>query len=118
MFSMQSANINVLGSGAVVASPDLNTPGGSYYYHWARDAALTMYTVLTTIPASESSNLDKYMQSYVGWVNKTHHADDSGNSIDSRIEPKFYIPTAKPYDGAWCATPSHRHFVKLTPERT
>lgn len=118
MFCMQSANINVLGSGAVVASPDLNTPGGSYYYHWARDAALTMYTVLTTIPASESSNLDKYMQSYVGWVNKTHHADDSGNSIDSRIEPKFYIPTAKPYDGAWCATPSHRHFVKLTPERT
>lgn len=102
MWGYFSANINVLGSGAVVASPDLNTPGGSYYYHWARDAALTMYTVLTTIPASESSNLDKYMQSYVGWVNKTHHADDSGNSIDSRIEPKFYIPTAKPYDGAWC----------------
>ena len=27
--------------GAVVAAPDYNTPGGSYYYHWERDGALS-----------------------------------------------------------------------------
>lgn len=36
------ANINIDGKGGVVASPDPNTPGGSYIYHWMRDAALTM----------------------------------------------------------------------------
>jgi len=35
-------NINIGGKGGVVAAPDTNTPGGSYYYHWERDAALTM----------------------------------------------------------------------------
>lgn len=35
-------NINIDGKGGVVASPDPNTPGGSYIYHWMRDAGLTM----------------------------------------------------------------------------
>lgn len=35
-------NINIEGKGGVVASPDPNTPGGSYIYHWMRDAGLTM----------------------------------------------------------------------------
>lgn len=35
-------NINIDGKGGVVAAPDTSTPGGSYYYHWMRDAALTM----------------------------------------------------------------------------
>lgn len=35
-------NINIDNKGGVVAAPDTNTPGGSYYYHWMRDAALTM----------------------------------------------------------------------------
>lgn len=40
------ANINIQGKGGVVAAPDPNTPGGSYYYHWMRDAALTMRTYM------------------------------------------------------------------------
>ena len=35
------ANLNIQGSGAVVAAPDYNTPAGSYYYHWMRDGALS-----------------------------------------------------------------------------
>ena len=35
-------NVNIEGDGGVVAAPDTKTPGGSYYYHWMRDAALTM----------------------------------------------------------------------------
>ncbi len=34
MMSYFMANIDIDGSGAVVASPDRNTPGGSYYFHW------------------------------------------------------------------------------------
>lgn len=29
-------------AGGVVAAPDYDTPGGSYYFHWERDGALTM----------------------------------------------------------------------------
>ena len=36
------ANLNIDGSGAVVAAPDTETPGGSYYYHWMRDAGLSI----------------------------------------------------------------------------
>lgn len=39
-------NINIGNKGGVVASPDTNTPGGSYFYHWMRDAALTMRTFM------------------------------------------------------------------------
>jgi len=30
----------------VVAAPDTSTPGGSYYYAWMRDGALSMRTYL------------------------------------------------------------------------
>lgn len=36
------ANLNISNKGGVVASPDTNTPGGSYYFDWERDAALSM----------------------------------------------------------------------------
>lgn len=39
-------NLNVDNNGAVVAAPDYNTPGGSYYFHWMRDAALSMRTYM------------------------------------------------------------------------
>lgn len=42
MHSNFMANINIDGKGGVAAAPDKNTPGGSYYYHWMRDAGLTM----------------------------------------------------------------------------
>jgi len=42
MYKNYMDNINIDNKGGVVASPDPNTPGGSYEYHWMRDAALTM----------------------------------------------------------------------------
>jgi glucoamylase len=42
MYKNYFDNINIDDKGGVVASPDPNTPGGSYEYHWMRDAALTM----------------------------------------------------------------------------
>jgi hypothetical protein len=46
MYQLFDVNINIEGKGGVVAAPDRNTPGGSYYYHWMRDAALTMRTYM------------------------------------------------------------------------
>lgn len=46
MYDSFLANINIDGKGGVVASPDPNTPGGSYYFHWMRDAALSMKTFM------------------------------------------------------------------------
>eukprot|EP00054_Salpingoeca_dolichothecata_P003368 m.26619 g.26619 ORF g.26619 m.26619 type:complete len:532 (+) comp13794_c0_seq1:72-1667(+) len=93
------ANIDIQGSGGVVASPDHNTPGGSYYYHWARDGALTMYTLFST--ADNASSVDSKMQDYVKWVLKVHGESDP-NNIDVRIEPKFNLPNGEPYTGGWC----------------
>lgn len=42
MFGYYRKNIDIQGLGGVVASPDNSTPGGSYYYHWERDGALSM----------------------------------------------------------------------------
>src|SRR5437763_14402352 len=34
-------------NGAVIASPDESTPNQNYYFHWTRDAALTMDVVVS-----------------------------------------------------------------------
>ena len=46
MYKLFDVNINIEGKGGVVAAPDHSTPGGSYYYLWMRDGALTMRTYI------------------------------------------------------------------------
>lgn len=46
MYSKFLDNIDILGLGGIVAAPDNSTPGGSYWYHWMRDASLTMRSLL------------------------------------------------------------------------
>jgi glucoamylase len=46
MYAYFDVNINIGNKGGVVAAPDRITPGGSYYYHWTRDGALTMRTYM------------------------------------------------------------------------
>jgi len=93
------ANINIDGSGAVVASPDNDTPGGSYYYHWERDGALSMEALLKT--ASSVAEVKTQLDSYANWVSKVQkEADPHGQPV--LTEPKYYIPNGSVYDGAWC----------------
>ena len=92
------SNINIQGRGGVAASPDPDTPGGSYYYHWERDGALTMRSIL------ESRDFDDYeptLKSYTQWVLNTFNAIPY-NKIDTRIEPKFELPYGEVYTGGWC----------------
>lgn len=93
-------NVNVVDNGAVCAAPDTNTPGGSYYYHWMRDAALSMRTYME-LNDYDYASIKHTMNKYVSWVSHVQHEyDPNGNSV--LIEPKFVIPTRKPYTGGWC----------------
>jgi len=93
------SNVNIEGKGGVVASPDNSTPGGSYYYHWERDGALTMRALQET--ADGSYDVASYMESYISWVLNVQSEDDP-NDIDVRTEPKYYLPDGKVFDEAWC----------------
>lgn len=93
------ANINIDDKGGVVAAPDQDTPGGSYYYHWMRDGALTMRSLQET-----SSNLTEYnyiLDKYTQWVLKTHDDADPNNQ-DVRTEPKFMLPDGEVFSDPWC----------------
>jgi len=93
-------NLNIQGSGAVVAAPDHNTPGGSYYYHWMRDGALSM-KVFMELNDLDYDKVKDYMTNYENWVRNVQRKTDP-NGIDVRIEPKFTIPDGSPYTGGWC----------------
>ena len=72
MNSFFEANINIQGKGGIVAAPDHSTPGGDYYYHWMRDAALTMRTYMEI----NDMNYDKIKEkakAYVGWVRRVQN---------------------------------------------
>ena len=93
-------NINIQGKGGIVASPDRSTPGGSYYYHWMRDAALTMRTYMEINDLSLSV-VEERMKAYVGWVKHVQSETDP-NGFDIRINPKFELPNGEVYVGGWC----------------
>eukprot|EP00339_Tiarina_fusa_P018567 CAMPEP_0117057448 /NCGR_PEP_ID=MMETSP0472-20121206/39891_1 /TAXON_ID=693140 ORGANISM="Tiarina fusus, Strain LIS" /NCGR_SAMPLE_ID=MMETSP0472 /ASSEMBLY_ACC=CAM_ASM_000603 /LENGTH=403 /DNA_ID=CAMNT_0004774353 /DNA_START=253 /DNA_END=1461 /DNA_ORIENTATION=+ len=91
-------NIDIQGLGGVVASPDNSTPGGSYYYHWERDGALSMNALQLITNYTE---FNSYLQSYVGWVLNVQNEPDP-NNIDVRVEPKYMLPYGDVYTGSWC----------------
>ena len=97
-FNYFIANIDINSTGAVAAAPDLNTPGGSYFYHWARDGGLTMDTLEFYTNSSFSL---KFSNDYVKWIKNIQSKVDP-NNIDIRIEPKYNIPSGTAYTGAWC----------------
>ena len=91
------ANLDVEDSGAVVAAPDDATPGGSYYYHWMRDAGLSIKAWMD-INDNDYNTVRDVLEPYLGWVSKVQQKNDP-NGIDVRIEPKFTIPDGEPYTG-------------------
>ena len=97
MTDLFEANVNINGSGAIVAAPDRNTgPGGSYYYHWERDGALTM-----TSRQVNNLTTPTELRAYSKWVAARQTMADT-HQIDVRTEPKYMIPDGSIFDGAWC----------------
>eukprot|EP01129_Flabellula_baltica_P000376 TRINITY_DN1039_c0_g1_i1.p1 TRINITY_DN1039_c0_g1~~TRINITY_DN1039_c0_g1_i1.p1 ORF type:complete len:504 (+),score=104.61 TRINITY_DN1039_c0_g1_i1:109-1620(+) len=93
-------NINIDGKGGVVASPDTNVNGGgSYYFHWERDGALSMnalWRIRRDVPDAEM-----LMKKYVEWVLTVQGRSDP-NGIDVRVEPKYTLPDGNVFTGGWC----------------
>ena len=73
-------NLNIDGSGAVVAAPDTETPGGSYYYHWMRDAGLSIKAWLD-INDNDYNTVRPVLDAYVKWVQVVQHKPDANNDV-------------------------------------
>jgi glucoamylase len=85
-------------NGIIVASPSKENP--DYYYHWTRDAALTMLLLIRLLDKEEYNSyyniLRSYIQSYINneiSIIKKINLEDYG-------EPKFYVNREK-YDKNW-----------------
>merc|ERR1712166_723940 len=94
------ANVDIDGKGGVVASPDHNTPGGSYYYAWERDGALSMRALLDVAPSFES--VATKFAHYVQWVLNVQSESDPHQGADVRTEPKYNLPDGDVFQGSWC----------------
>ena len=40
MYEKYKDNLNIDGTGAIVAAPNHETPGGDYYYDWMKDQSM------------------------------------------------------------------------------
>eukprot|EP00005_Dracoamoeba_jomungandri_P013781 CAMPEP_0174267976 /NCGR_PEP_ID=MMETSP0439-20130205/35697_1 /TAXON_ID=0 /ORGANISM="Stereomyxa ramosa, Strain Chinc5" /LENGTH=501 /DNA_ID=CAMNT_0015355839 /DNA_START=92 /DNA_END=1593 /DNA_ORIENTATION=- len=92
------ANIDIQGKGGVAASPDNDTPGGSYFYHWERDGALTMHALQIT---SAFSDVKDKLKDYAMWVSRVQALTDTFG-FDIRTEPKYNLPDGTLFTGGWC----------------
>lgn len=77
--------------GAVMASPSRSHP--NYYYHWIRDAALTMDTFYTFEPVEGASKIESLLLDYINFSRRNQLTDNpSGLATERGLgEPKFQI---------------------------
>jgi len=82
--------------GSVLASPSTVDP--NYYFHWVRDAARTMRTLVATdyLPM-DMDRFDAAIKSYVEFSKINQTVPTLSNSLG---EPKFYV-TGPAYDLPW-----------------
>ena len=93
------ANINIQGKGGIAAANDHSTPGGDYFFHWARDGALSMKSYMIFNDMKYDA-IKTDMDAYVDWVLRAE--DKFENGVDIRIEPRFYLPDGNLFTGGWC----------------
>jgi len=91
------SQLKVQDEGAVIASPD-DEP--DYYFHWMRDAALSIKTFLD-LNDDDYAAVAEVADAYLGWVELVQGKNDP-NGIDVRVEPKFEVPSGEPFTGGWC----------------
>jgi len=100
MYENYKVNLNIRGTGAIIAAPDAETPGGDYRYHWMRDAGLSVKAWMD-INDNDYDAVKEVLEGYAKWTGIVQHKSDP-NDIDVRIEPKFTIDDQEPYTGGWC----------------
>jgi glucoamylase len=94
------ANVSPAGTaaGVVVASPEQKAP--NYYYHWVRDAALTMSTVVDLYSLTEGAQKNALQDDLVNYLRFSR-----GNQLTQTIagmgEPKFNVDGTA-FNLNWC----------------
>ncbi|RYZ76796.1 MAG: hypothetical protein EOP05_03945, partial [Proteobacteria bacterium] len=84
--------------GSVMASPERVAP--NYFFHWTRDAALTMGEVLDLYDrttGTDRARIKKMMLEYVDFSRD----NQLSNALTGLGEPKFN-PDGSPFMGGWC----------------
>lgn len=87
---------NFQSSGAIVAAPSQSEP--DYYYHWVRDAAISMKSFYEHVCPS-LAECDARMRLYTDWIFNAQTQPDP-NGIDVLGEPKYYV-SGEVYDKPW-----------------
>ncbi len=96
---------NQLQNGAIIASPSRHEP--DYYYHWTRDAALTMDAMLLPVRNGSSPKVTAEYAAraikYLDFSLQTQRQESLSGSVESLRnlgEPKYYVD-GRPFDGPW-----------------
>jgi len=83
--------------GVVIASPSRHDP--DYYYHWVRDGALVMNSVVQELEASNYFNpeeINELMFDYLTWVRTIQPKNGPGGLGEAK-----YFVDGRPYDLPW-----------------
>ena len=94
---------NVLGNGAVIASPSRQDP--NYYFHWVRDGALTMDVVVSLYAGSkgpaEQGRYYSLLQNYLDFSLKNQVTANPSTDLGRGLgEPKFNTDGSA-FTGPW-----------------
>lgn len=84
--------------GVVIASPSRENP--DYFYHWVRDAGLTMDVVVSLYARAEGDPKNFYRQRLLEFVDFSLKNQRTPNLSGGVGEPKFLV-NGEPYNGAW-----------------
>jgi glucoamylase len=100
------ANISPAGAvpGVVLASPSRENP--NYYFHWIRDAGLTMEVVFSLYERSgtksQKARYKQLLQDFVAFsrMNQLSNTPSGGPGTGGLGEPKFHVD-GTPFTGSW-----------------
>lgn len=92
-------NISAEGAvkGLVTAAQSKSEP--DYWYHWIRDAALTMDVVVMLYGAASKSNKDFYERELFWYAQASADEQNDPTAITGLAEPKFYLNNNTGYLG-------------------
>lgn len=82
--------------GVVVASPSTQNP--NYFYHWIRDAALTMDVVVTLYEKSYGSEKEKYYRLLMDYIDISRRNQTTPNLSGGLGEPRFHVDGRAVFD--------------------
>ncbi|KAF3937920.1 Glucoamylase [Dactylella cylindrospora] len=99
-------NISPVGAvkGLVTAAQSRAEP--DYWYHWVRDAALTMDVVVMLYEAASRSKKGFYEQRLFWYAQASADEQNDPTAITGLAEPKFYLNNNTGYTGPW-GRPQH-----------